>query len=264
MAMDYYLISGRSRVDFLRCLPAAFRSNSVVSQDFSVKWRRRDAGLQQIGPFPATAAGFGGAAVRTAASAFELSTRAFSPYQFNPLDFNLLARHSCAGDRFRAASPGFAGAAADRRDAAAGWAAAPLWARTRSRWRRCSHRHRCRCSIMPSPSTASGIGMAAICANPPLRQLVVEWDAADIMLVQITLEQQDGVLRLPSQIARLADQFTFTGPLRRDIEALDELCALCRKEQIFRLRLCRKRNRLRLPSYRGRAHGPGAPSRECA
>jgi NTE family protein len=82
-------------------------------------------------------------------------------------------------------------------------------------------------------------------ANPPLRQLVVEWDAADIMLVQITPEQQDGVPRLPSQIARLVDQFTFTGPLRRDIEALDDLCALCRKEKIFRSRLCRKLNRLR-------------------
>jgi hypothetical protein len=53
MAMDYYLISGRSRVDFLRCLPAAFKFNPMVSQDFSVKWRRRGAALQQIDPFPA-------------------------------------------------------------------------------------------------------------------------------------------------------------------------------------------------------------------
>jgi NTE family protein len=51
---------------------------------------------------------------------------------------------------------------------------------------------------------------------------------------------------LPSQIARLVAQVTFNGPLRRDVEALNDLCALCREAKIFRSRLCRKLNRLRL------------------
>ena len=202
-------------------------------------------GLARFWRRVSNAAGFGGAAVRAAASAFELSTRVFSPYQFNPLDFNPLrdilvqeidferlrrrspVRLLIAATRLRDGRPRLFGAHEITLEAVLASATLPLLHHA--------------VAIDGEWYWDGGYS-----ANPPLRQLVVESDAADIMLVQITPEQQDGVPRLPSQIARLVDQFTFTSPLRRDIEALDDLCAVCRKEKIFRSRLCRKLNRLRL------------------
>jgi len=83
-------------------------------------------------------------------------------------------------------------------------------------------------------------------ANPPLRALVLESDADDVLLVQITPEGRDAVPRLSPQITRQISEITFNGPLQREVEALAELTELCRKERFFRSRLCRKLQRLRL------------------
>jgi NTE family protein len=191
------------------------------------------------------AAGFSGAARVAATSALELSTRVFSPYQFNPLDHNPL-RDMLAEEidfaRLRRSSPVRLLIAATR---------------LRDGRPRLFREHEITLeAVLASaslPLLHHAVGIegewywdGGYSANPPLRQLVIDSKAADIMVVQISPQEQDGVPRLPSQIARLVAQVTFNGPLRRDIEALDDLCALCREERIFRSRLCRKLNRLRL------------------
>jgi NTE family protein len=86
----------------------------------------------------------------------------------------------------------------------------------------------------------------AYSANPPLRQLVIDSKADDILLVQITPEMQEDVPRLSRDIARRVSQIAFNGPLQKEVEALADLCELCRKGRIFRSRICRKLQRLRL------------------
>jgi NTE family protein len=86
----------------------------------------------------------------------------------------------------------------------------------------------------------------AFSANPPLRQLVTDSRANDIVLVQIAPEQQEGLPRLSSQIARRAAQIAFNSPLQKEIEALDDMRALCKDNGPFRSAACRKIERLRL------------------
>jgi NTE family protein len=191
------------------------------------------------------AAGLSGAARVAATSALELSARVFSPYQFNPLGLNPLRDilvEEIDFERLRRCSPVRLLIAATR---------------LRDGRPRLFREHEITLeAVLASaslPLLHHAVGIegewywdGGYSANPPLRQLVIDSKAADIMVVQISPEEQDGVPRLPSQIARLVAQVTFNGPLRRDIEALDDLCALCREEKIFRSRLCRKLNRLRL------------------
>jgi NTE family protein len=201
--------------------------------------------LQRFWRRVSRAAGFTGAARVAATSALELSARVFSPYQFNPLDLNPLRdilAQEIDFERLRRNSPVRLLIAATR---------------LRDGRLRLFREHEITLeAVLASASLPLLHHAVAIegewywdggySANPPLRQLVGDSKATDIMVVQITPEEQEGVPRLPSQIARLVAQFTFNGPLRRDIEALDDLCALCREEKIFRSRLCRKLTRLRL------------------
>src|SRR5258708_16010880 len=83
-------------------------------------------------------------------------------------------------------------------------------------------------------------------ANPPLRQLIIDAKADDILLVQVTPETQVDVPRLSRDIARRVSQIAFNNPLQKEVEALADLRELCKKGRIFRSRLCRKLQRLRL------------------
>ncbi len=83
-------------------------------------------------------------------------------------------------------------------------------------------------------------------ANPPLRQLVIDAKADDILLVQVTPETQEDVPRLSRDIARRVSQIAFNSPLQKEVEALADLRELCKKGRIFRSRLCSKLQRLRL------------------
>ncbi len=83
-------------------------------------------------------------------------------------------------------------------------------------------------------------------ANPPLRPLVLDSKADDVMLVQITPEAQKGMPYLLHDITRRMNQITFNGPLQREMEALADLTEACSRERYFRSRLCRKLQRLRL------------------
>ncbi len=83
-------------------------------------------------------------------------------------------------------------------------------------------------------------------ANPPLRQLIADSAADDVLLVQLTPEREEKIPFLPREIARRVDQMIFNGPLRREIEALDDLRASCRNERFFRSRFAHRLQRLRL------------------
>jgi NTE family protein len=83
-------------------------------------------------------------------------------------------------------------------------------------------------------------------ANPPLRQLVLESAADDVLLVQITPQAQDGVPQLAQDISRRVSEITLNGPLQREIEGLADIAAALGRGRIFRSRLGRKLRRLRL------------------
>jgi NTE family protein len=83
-------------------------------------------------------------------------------------------------------------------------------------------------------------------ANPPLRQLAIDTKCEDVLLVKILPESSDSKPNRSSDIARRLSQIAFTGPLQKEVEALTDLMALCRKQGIFGTRFGRKLQRLRL------------------
>ncbi|MGO8916483.1 MAG: patatin-like phospholipase family protein [Stellaceae bacterium] len=192
------------------------------------------------------AARLGHAVAGTAALALEFSTRMLSPYQFNPLGLNPL-REILAEEvdftRLRRASPLrlLIGATAVKDG---------------------------RLRLFRTEEITLEVVLASAClpqlqhaveiegewywdggfsANPPLRQLVLETTADDVVLVQITPQERNGgVPYLLHDITRRMNQITFNGPLQREIEALADLTEACGRERYFRSRLCRKLQRLRL------------------
>jgi len=198
-------------------------------------WKRlsRAAPLASLGSASATSA------------AIEFSTRVVSPYQFNPLGVNLLRDILVAEvdfARLRKSSP-----------------VRLLIAATRvSDGRvRIFREHEITLEAVLASACLPHLHHAveidgewywdgAFSANPPLRQLVADSRTNDIVLVQIAPEQQAGLPRLSSQIARRAAQIAFNGPLQKEIEALDDMCALCKDNGPFRSAACRKLERLRL------------------
>ncbi len=204
-------------------------------------WQRiSDAGLL---------AGFGIIAQPAVASAvsaaWELSTRLVSPYQLNPLGLNplreLLAQE-IDFERLRAGSPVRLLVAATRvrdgRPRLFRESEITLEALLASA---CLPLHHHAVEIDGESYWDGGYS-----ANPPLRQLAIDSRARDILLVQVTPEEHVGVPQLSTNISRRVSQITFNGPLLREVEALADLCALCRKQMFFRSRLCRRLLRLRL------------------
>ena len=209
----------------------------VARQRLERFWRRvsRAAPLTRLGH----------AVAGTAALALEFSTRLLSPYQFNPLGLNPL-RDMLAEEvdfaRLRRASPIrlLIGATAVKDG---------------------------RLRLFRTEEITLEVVLASAClpqlqhaveiegewywdggfsANPPLRQLVLDTTADDVVLVQITPEAQKGVPYLLRDITRRMNQITFNGPLQREMEALADLTEACGRERYFRSRLCRKLQRLRL------------------
>jgi NTE family protein len=192
-----------------------------------------------------SAARLGRAASGTAALALEFSMRVLSPYQLNPLGLNPL-REILAAEvdfaRLRQASP-----------------VRLLIGATRvkdGRLRLFRDQEITLDMVLASaclPQIQHAVEIdgewywdGGFSANPPLRQLVLESAADDVVLVQITPEAQSGVPYLLNDITRRVNQITFNGPLQREIEALADLAAVCGRERYFRSRLCRKLRRLRL------------------
>ncbi len=178
-------------------------------------------------------------------TAIEVSSRVVSPYTFNPLDLNPL-RDILAEEvdfaRLRAASP-----------------VRLLIATTRvrdGRLRLFRDDEITLEAVLASaclPQLHHAVEIAGewywdggYSANPPLRQLVIDSKADDVLLVQITPEAHEDVPRLSRDIARRVSQIAFNGPLQKEVEAIADLRELCRRERIFRSRICRKLQRLRL------------------
>jgi NTE family protein len=187
----------------------------------------------------------GHAVAGTAALAIELSTRLFSPYQFNPLGLNPL-REILAEEvdfaRLRRASPIrlLIGATAVKDGRLRLFRTEEITLDTVLA-----------SACLPQIHHAVAIDGewywdGGFSANPPLRPLVLESEASDIVLVQITPEAQKGVPYLLPDITRRMNQITFNGPLQREMEALADLTEAVSRERYFRSRLCRKLQRLRL------------------
>ncbi len=83
-------------------------------------------------------------------------------------------------------------------------------------------------------------------ANPPLRPLVEETTAPDLLLVQLLPAQQDKVPRQSHDIARRAQEITFNAPLQREMDEIADLRRSCAGRVLFRPPLCRKLERVRL------------------
>jgi NTE family protein len=181
----------------------------------------------------------------SAALALDLSTRVLSPYQFNPLGLNPL-REILTDEidfaRLREASPVRLLIGATRvKDGTP---------------RLFRHDEITLDAVLASaclPHLQHAVAIegewywdGGYSANPPLRALALESAANDILLVQITPQEQLGLPHLSHDISRRVNQIVFNGPLQREIEALAELSAMCARRRFFRPRLCRKLERLRL------------------
>jgi NTE family protein len=82
-------------------------------------------------------------------------------------------------------------------------------------------------------------------ANPPLRQLVVDTKAHDILLVRLVPDLDETVPHLSHEIDRRIREIGFNASLLREQEAVAELRRACEGPRIFRSELCRKLDGLR-------------------
>ncbi|HEV2301757.1 MAG TPA: patatin-like phospholipase family protein [Stellaceae bacterium] len=200
-------------------------------------WRRASG----MAPF----AGLGRGAQKLALAAFEMSAPFLSPYQLNPLDLNPLRDILAETVDFaalRGASPVRLIVAATRVSDGC-----PRLFRERELTLEAVLASAC----LPFLHRAVEIEGEAywdggFSANPPLRQLVLESKAREVVLVELAAAAPAGAPRSSAAISRRVKEFAVNGPLLRDIEALDELRSLCRREGVFRSALCRKLRRLTL------------------
>jgi NTE family protein len=186
-----------------------------------------------------------GVAGLAAIDALELSTRFISPYQFNPLDFNPLRNilvETVDFARLRAVSPVRLLVAATR---------------VKDGKLRLFREDKITLEAVLASACLPLIHHAVeiegdwywdggFSANPPLRQLVVDTKASEILLVQVTPQLRQSLPRSSTEIYRRICQITFNSLLQKEIDALADLSALCRKEGSFRSPFCRKLQRLRL------------------
>jgi NTE family protein len=82
-------------------------------------------------------------------------------------------------------------------------------------------------------------------ANPPLRQVVRETRARDIVLVQIMPETRREVPNLSADVLKRMSELAFTTPLQRELEALMDLQEACEGSTFLRSDPCRKLEALR-------------------
>jgi NTE family protein len=83
-------------------------------------------------------------------------------------------------------------------------------------------------------------------ANPPLRQLVEESAADDVLLVQLTPNARDGVPHSSGEISRRVAEINFAHALQHELEALAAMAALCDDAGGSDVGMCGKLRRLRL------------------
>jgi NTE family protein len=82
-------------------------------------------------------------------------------------------------------------------------------------------------------------------ANPPLRQVVRETRARDIILVQIMPEVRREVPNLSADVLKRISEMAFTAPLQRELDALADLREACTGSSFLQSEPCRKLEALR-------------------
>ncbi len=83
-------------------------------------------------------------------------------------------------------------------------------------------------------------------ANPPLRDLLTASEAEAMLLVQLAPDARDGSPRLRRDIQHRSLEIAFSAPLKRELQAIEDLRALCGQTRWARPALCRRLDRLRL------------------
>jgi NTE family protein len=177
-----------------------------------------------------------------AAALFELSTRFASPYQLNPLGLNPMRRkltEEIDFERLRAESP-----------------IRLLIAATRVRDGRLRLFHESEMTVdavlasacLPFLHHAIEIEGDAYwdggySANPPVRQLVIDTKATEVILVQLIPEEHGAVPHLSPEISRRMQEIAFVTSLHKELEALDDLRDVCRHS--LTSPICRKLRQLR-------------------
>jgi NTE family protein len=186
-----------------------------------------------------------GLAGSTAVEALELSARLMSPYQLNPLGFNPLREilaQMVDFARLRAASPVRLLIAATR---------------VKDGSLRLFREDEITLETVLASACLPLIHHAVeiegewywdggFSANPPLRQLVIDTKASDILLVRVTPQVRQNLPLSSIEIYRRVCQITFNSVLQKELDALDDLVALCRREGLLRSAVCRKLQQLRL------------------
>ena len=83
-------------------------------------------------------------------------------------------------------------------------------------------------------------------ANPPLRVLVEESSAADVLLVRLQPTERPDVPAGVQAVARRMQELAFNAPLQREEDEVAALRAACAGRGLFRSARCRRMARLRL------------------
>lgn len=83
-------------------------------------------------------------------------------------------------------------------------------------------------------------------ANPPLRSLAIETEAEDILLVQLLPEHIEGTPRRGAEITERLSSIAFNEPLIKELEALEDLRAVCGEQTAEPSKLCQKIRGLKL------------------
>lgn len=97
-------------------------------------------------------------------------------------------------------------------------------------------------------------------ANPPLRELVIEMQSAELLLVRLVPEQHDMVPHLPNEISRRVREIGFNASLLRELDAVEDLRRACQGQKLFRSGLCRKVTAMRFHQLDATEHVPGLAS----
>ncbi len=83
-------------------------------------------------------------------------------------------------------------------------------------------------------------------ANPPLRDLMIASDAEALLLVQLTPDERAGHPRLRHDIHQRSLEIAFSAPLKRELQALEELRWLCSHAGADKPALCQRVDRMRV------------------
>ena len=83
-------------------------------------------------------------------------------------------------------------------------------------------------------------------ANPPMRELIRATTAEELLLVQLAPDTREASPRLRHDIHNRSLEIAFSAPLKRELQAIEDMRGLCRAARNARPPLCDQFDRLRL------------------